>query len=212
MKVTLVQYYRGFRSLYGALATIPFALPLVHIFGHIFTPDSSIFAYLYPPLGDVQILALAVTFLVLFTATLVVYVSCKAARKIHPAVWIAGTMFSFVLLMGMYESFVIDIAVPSVNQEVLVSVGYQRTAFALNTYPTSSDRSMLHDQGPSEETIHLLWTPHSIWIVRGGLWLLYTAMLACILVVICVGVLQHASAVPLQAEIEGARNPREGVQ
>jgi hypothetical protein len=210
VKVTLPQYYRGFLSLYGALAPIPFVPPLIHIL----TPDSGRFACLYPPLGDMQILPLAATSLVLFTATLVVYVSCKAARKIHPAVCpasIVGALLSFFLLIGMYVSFVRDIAVPSVNQEVLVSIGYQRTDFALKTYPTSSDWSMLHDQGPSEESIQTLWTRHSIWIVRGILWLLYTVTLACFLVVICVGVYQHASAVPLAPEIEGPQNPKEGV-
>jgi hypothetical protein len=195
VKVTLLQYYRGFGSLYGAFATIPFLPPLVHIL----TPDSNRLASLYPPLGDVQILGLAATFLVLIGVTFAVFVSCQSARRVHPAVTIVsivGTMLVFFMFMGMYEFFVIKVAVPSVNQEVLVSRGYQRTDFALKTYPNSNDREMLHDQGPSEETVHLLWTPTSIWIVRGSLWLLYTVTLACILVVACVGVYQHASDVP----------------
>jgi hypothetical protein len=192
VKVTLVQYYRGFWSLYGLLAAIPFAPALLRIF----TPDSSKLAYLYPPLGDVQILSLAATFLVLFTVTLVVFVSCRSARRIHPAICpvsISGAMLAFFVLIGMYVFSVRDIAVPSVDQEVLVSIGYQRTAFALKTYPTSSDSDMLHDQGPSEETIQLLWTRRSIWIMRGILWLVYTLTLSCFLVVICVGVYQHVS-------------------
>jgi len=106
------------------------------------------------------------------------------------------------LLIVMYVFFVKDVAVPSVNQEVFVSIGYQRTDFALRTYPTSNDRDMLHDQGPSEETVQLLWTRSSIWIVRGILWLLYTVTLACFLVVICVGVYQHASDVsPAESKV-----------
>jgi hypothetical protein len=91
-----------------------------------------------------------------------------------------GSLGLPVFLPGMYVFFVRDIAVPSVNQEVFVSVGYHQTDFALKTYPpTSSDRDMLHDQGPFEESIQLLWTPISIIIVRGILWLFYTAMLSC---------------------------------
>jgi hypothetical protein len=191
VKVTLKQYYRGFLSLYGALAAIPFVPSLIHLIA----PDSSKLASLYPPLGEMQFLPLAATFLVLFTVTLAVFVSCQSARKIHPAVCttsIAGVVLGVFLLIGMYVFFVRDIAVPSVNQEVLVSIGYQRTDFASKTYPNSTDWSMLHDQGPSEESIQLLWTRHSIWIVRGALWSLYTVSLACFLVVVCLGVYQHA--------------------
>lgn len=199
--MTLLQYYRGFGSLYGAFAAIPFLPPLVHIL----TPDSNRLASLYPPLGDIQILGLAATFLVLIGVTFAVFASCQSARRVHPAVTpasIVGTVLGFFLLIGMYEFFVRDIVVPSVNQEVLVSIGYQRTDFALRTYPTSNDRDMLHDQGPSEETVQLLWTRSSIWIVRGILWLLYTVTLACFLVVICVGVYQHASDVsPAESKV-----------
>lgn len=206
-KVTLAQYYRGFWSLFGAFATIPFVFPLIHIVVRIVAPDSSKSAYLYPPLGDFQNLSLAATFLFLIMVTFGAFVYCEPARQVRRSKIVAmmlGFLVGIVALIGMYGRFVRKIDIPSINQEVIVSVGYQRTRFALKTYPNWSDWDMLHDQGPSEETIQRLWTPSSVSVVRVGLWLMYTVTLGCLLVVICVGVYKHASD-SSEAGIEGSR-------
>lgn len=190
--MTLLQYYRGFGSLYGAFATIPFIPPVLHILA----PDSNKLESLYPPLGEMQTLPLAATFVILVVVTYAVLVSCQSASKLHPAATpgaILGAILCFSAVIVMNVLYVREIDVPSVNQEVRVSIGYQRTKFALKTYPDSTDWGMLHDHGPSEETIHLLWTQRSIAIVRVGLWLVYTLSLACLLVVVCVGVYKHVS-------------------
>ena len=61
-----------------------------------------------------------------------------------------GVVLGFCFLIVLYVSYIKRIAVHSVNIEVSVSVGYQRTQFALQTYPQWSDWEMLHDTGPWE--------------------------------------------------------------
>jgi hypothetical protein len=192
MKITVRQYYKSYASLYGLFAAIPI-FPLVF---HACIPDShAIAAYLYPPLGDVQQLAFAATVGSLLLITLVVFTCCRSAQRLHPSVPVLlmiGTAFGVCVLIGLYVSYVKRISVPSVNLEVPVSIGYQRTPFALQTYPHWSDWEMLHDRGPWEEQIQKLWTPHSIGIVRALLWGSYTLTLACFLSVVSLAVYKHA--------------------
>ena len=56
MCIAVRKYYGGFVSLAGIAAGIPFLPPLLHLF----MPDTSAFAaYLYPPLGDIEQIAIA---------------------------------------------------------------------------------------------------------------------------------------------------------
>jgi len=192
MKVTLLQYYKSFASLYGSFA----AIPIVPLALHACIPDSHTVAeYLYPPLGNVQQLAFAASVGFLFLTTLVIFICCRSARRIHPSMpmlLIIGVAFGVCVLIGLYVSFVKRVEVRSVNLEVPVSIGYQRTPFALQTYPQLSDWEVLHDRGPWEDQIQKLWTPQSVGMVRALLWLSYTLTLACFLSVVCLGVYQHA--------------------
>jgi hypothetical protein len=194
MKVTLGQYYKGFKSLYAIAASIPFLPPLLHIV----VPDSNTFAqYLCPPLGDVQQLASTFTLIFLLLTTLVVFDCCRFARRRHPsisALLTVAAMLGVVALIALYSLYVKDIPIRSTNVNVLVSVGYERTDFALKTYPYPlwTEYTMLHDTGPQEEKIQLLWTRKSIWIVRVLLWAAYTLALVCCLSVVSLMVYQHA--------------------
>lgn len=194
MKVTVKQYYRSFRSFYLLLAGVPFASPLLRAC----IPDSSKVAeYFYPPLGDFQRLALAATAGTLLLTTIVVFICCQSSRrKVHrsvPAIFTAGWLLSVCVLMVLYMNYVRRVPVPAAGLEVPVSIGYQRTDFALRWYPQSSDLEMLHDRGPSEETIQKLWTQSSICVVRVLLWVFHTLSLACFLSVVCLAVYQHAT-------------------
>jgi hypothetical protein len=197
MKVAVRQYYLGFVSLYGIVAGIPFVPPLLHVF----MPDSTAFAeYLYPPLGDIEWIAVAATIGILMSTTFVVFVSCQSARRIHPvvpAILTAGSFLSVCALIALYVPFVRHIPVHSVNLDVPVSIGYQRTAVAVQAYPQWSDWAMLQDAGPREEQIQKLWTQHSICVVREFLWLFHTLTLGCFLSVVSLAVYQHAAEEPL---------------
>ena len=154
------------------------------------------FKLLYPPLGDSQQLTFVLTILLLLLTTFVVFKRCQSARKIqasaHVVLWF-GFLFCVCALIPLYVRYVRRVPMPAIGLEVPVSIGYQRTPFALQTYPQWSDWEVLHDRGPWEEQIQMLWTPHSIIVVRVLLWLSYTLTLACFLSVVCLAVYQHAA-------------------
>jgi hypothetical protein len=192
VKVTLERYYKSFTSLRALFAAIPFA-PVI---AHAVAPSSKIAGYLYPPLGNFENLAQVFTLGVLLLTTFVVYVSAQSMRRIYPIVpglLIIGFAFGVVALIPLYVSYVRFIPVPSANAEVPVSVGYQQTDFALQTYPRMSDWEILHDSGPWEQQIQKIWTLHSISVVRIQLWSWYTFSLACFLSVVSFAVYRHAS-------------------
>ena len=193
MKVTVLQYYRGFVGLQGFAAGVPFVPPLLHAC----LPDSSTIAeYLYPPLGDAQRIAFTGTVGFLFLTTFVVFTCCQLARRVHPsvpAILLVGFALGVCALIALYQPYVRRVAVPSINLEVPVSIGYQRTDFANHTYPQWNDWEMLHDRGPWEEQIQMLWTQRSVCVVRVLLWLFYTLTLACFLSVVSLAVYQHTA-------------------
>jgi uncharacterized membrane protein len=168
-------------------------------------PDSSTIAeYLYPPLGDIQPLAFTATFIFLLLTTIVVFACNQAAQKIRPSVYIilgVGFLFGVCALIALYVPYVRRVPVPAAGLEVPLSIGYQRTDFALRWYPQESDWEMLHDTGPYEEKIQKLWTPNSIFLVRGLLWLSYTLTLACFLAVVSLAVYQHAAEEALSESV-----------
>ncbi|MFZ1083913.1 MAG: hypothetical protein WAN35_02975 [Terracidiphilus sp.] len=201
MKVQVRQYYLGFVSLYGIMAGIPFIPPLLHVF----MPDSTAFAeYLYPPLGDIEWIAVAATISILLSTTFVVFTCCQSARKIYPAVptiLTIGSILSVCVLIALYVPYVRHIPVHSLNLDVPVSIGYQRTNTALQAYPQWSDWAMLQDAGPREEQIQKLWTQRSICIVRVLLWFFHTLTLTCFISVVSLAVYQDAAEkVPIGSE------------
>ena len=195
MKISVGHYYAGFISLWGIAAGAPFVPPLLHFF----MPDSSAAAaYLYPPLGDVEWIALAATVGLLLATTFVVFTCCQSAGRIHPSVPAAlmfGSAFGVCALIVLYVHFVRLIPVPSISLDVPVSIGYQRTDLAFKAYPQWSDWAMLHDAGPREEQIQKLWTLPSICVVRVLLWVFHTLTLVCFLSVVSLAVYQHAAEV-----------------
>jgi hypothetical protein len=76
VRITVRQYYRGFVSLLGLVAGIPFISPLLHLF---FPNSSKVADYVYPPLGDVEWIAIIATLGFLFATTYVVFTSLQAA-------------------------------------------------------------------------------------------------------------------------------------
>ena len=192
MKVTIRQYYTSFKGLYLLWACVPFVTLLLHAF----KLDSHSIIELYPPLGDFQTYAMAATVGLLLVATFVVFLCCGLAKGIHPSVPVilmVGIVLGVCALIALYVPFVRRIPIPSQSLEISVSIGYQRTDFALTNYPKSNDWEMLHDRGPWEEQIQMLWTLHSIVVVRVLLWFFHTLALTCFLSVASLAVYQHAA-------------------
>lgn len=192
MRITVRQYYGEFASLWGLAAGSTFVPPLLHLIA----PDSSaVAAYLYPPLGDVEGIAIAATIGFWLASTFVVFTCCESSRKTHPVVpgaLIAGLAISMCVLIVLFVLYVRHIKVSTEKQDVPLSVGYQRSDFAVKNYSDSTDWEMLNSEGTQEDQIQELWTPHSIWVVRLFLWLSYTLTVACFLSIISLAVYRHA--------------------
>jgi len=193
MRVKPQQYFRTFGSLKGLFAVVPFLVPLLRVC----LPDSSKLAgYLYPPLGDFQRLGFACTIGALLLSMYFVYFFCEKARRVLPRAYIIlifGWFLGVCCLCALYVRYVRTISVPSIDQEFEVSVGFQKTEFALQWYPHSDDWEMLHDAGPYEEKIQQLWTQNSISTVRVLLLLSYTLTLVCFLSVPSLMVYEQAA-------------------
>lgn len=206
MRITVRQYYGEFVSLWGLAAGSTFVPPLLHLVA----PDSSaIAAYLYPPLGDVEGIAVAATIGFWLASTFVVFTSCEASRKIHPSVpgtLIAGLAIGMCVVIVLFVLYVRHIKVPAEKLDLPVSVGYQQSEFAIKNYPDCTDWDMLNSEGAQEHDIQELWTPHSIWVVRVLLWLFYTLTVACFLSIISLAVYRHATE---EAEKKSGSNPPE---
>jgi hypothetical protein len=191
--ITVRHYYNGFVSLFGVSASAPFIPPLLHLF----LPNSSAFAdYLYPPLGDFEWIAVAATLGILVITTFVVFVFCESVSKIRrsvPAVLMVILALSVCWLLALYVPYVRRVPVKAVDLEVPVSIGYNRTEFARNTYPQSTDWEILQSVGPHEDQIQKLWTPRSISVVRISLWFFYTLSVSCFLSIISLAIYRHAA-------------------
>jgi hypothetical protein len=199
MKISVSQYYKGFISFYGLIASIPLVDPVVRL---CVSDSNALAGYLFPPLGDAQHLLLPFTVVMLLTVTYVIFVYCQGLRKVPRKAILAllgGMVLGSVALMLLYNSFVLRVEIPSVDAEVYVSIGYQRTDFAVQTYPEEkwTDSDMLRDRGPWEEQIKKLWTRRSISIVRVLLWLFYAMSLACLISIMSLAVYQQELEKPL---------------
>jgi hypothetical protein len=87
-------------------------------------------------------------------------------------IWTALLVSAVCLLayLALYEAFIHRVEIPSRETSVYVSVGFQRTEFAAQTFGSASDEEMLLARGPSEEEIRRLWTRQSLIIARLGLY------------------------------------------
>jgi hypothetical protein len=188
MNISVKRYCKG-----GLVAVFSIVVPVLRVF----VPDSSPLAgYLFPPLGDSQRLLLTLTVAILLSITCVVFVYCQAVKKAPLKAFLAligGMVLGSGALIPLYNSFVRRVEIPSVKEEVFVSIGYQRTDFAVQTYPEGkwTDWDLLRDRGPWEEQIHKLWTPHSINVVRLSLWVSYLTTLACFIAIVSLAAYQH---------------------
>ena len=111
---------------------MPFVLPILRTLA----PDSSTFAeYLFPPLGDVQRLGLVATVVFLLLIMVVVFACCPLTRRLRQivfAILLVGFGVGVCALIALYVPYLFRrVAVPSINQEVSVLIGYERQSLRL---------------------------------------------------------------------------------
>jgi hypothetical protein len=193
MKVTIPQYIKAFWSLRGSIAAVPV---LSSLLGAGASDWISITAYLYPPLGDSQRIALSLTAVLVLATIFVVFFFCPFTQKTRRRVIVILSVvlvLSGCFLFTLCERYVRRIEISRTHQEVLVSVGSQRSDFAAGEFSNYNDWELLHERGPWEEQIQKLWTPHSIAVVRLRLWLAYSLILVCIIFLTSMAVYQLAA-------------------
>jgi hypothetical protein len=177
------------------LASVPVIPPLLYA---CFSDSNRFAENLYPPLGDLQQIAVTSTVGFLLLATFLVFIVCpltRRRRKVVVMALAAGAVVGAAVLIALCGLYVRQIRVPSIDAVVPISIGYRQTDFAHRVYPKPrwDDRSMLHDRGPTEETIQTLWTHNSVLVVRGLLWASYTFTLVFFLSIMSLAVYQHAA-------------------
>lgn len=101
-------------------------------------------------------------------------VAAQPPKSPSKVIWTALVFAAVCLLayLSAYERFVRRVDIPTRGTSVYVSVGYQRTAFADQTFGSASDWEMLRARGISEEEIDRLWTEKSLIVAR---FLLYSS-------------------------------------
>jgi hypothetical protein len=169
--VGLTQYYKSARGLITAVAAValPFASKIV---------GSDAAPYVFPPLGGMDGVARVGLVLLCLSVSVGVYFLAAVNPPKSPSavVWktIIVAIVSLTAYLAAYQRFVRQIDVATRETSVHVSVGYQRTQFASQTFGSASDWAMLEARGTDEEEIERLWTVRSVIIARLTLYLLCT--------------------------------------
>ena len=124
---------------------------------------------IFPPLGNET--AISQVFVVVFglAVTYIIFLArSSSVSTIHQRIklYLLLGIACFCIYLGAHMRFVRNIAVPSTNQTINVSVGYERTKFATETFGPASDWEMLRFRGTDDEEIMKLWTTKSVYIAR----------------------------------------------
>jgi hypothetical protein len=85
--------------------------------------------------------------------------------------------------------------IPSAGLHAFVSIGYERSQFALAAFHDTSDSGLLHSRGFTEEEIANLWTPRSLYVSRLALFLSFVGSMLSLVAFASLGVLLRAREV-----------------
>lgn len=178
--MTLREYYKAFRNVYLLGAGSGFILPLVHVaFGSLSLTASC----LYPPLGDLDGIAIALTlgFLLLTTYVVLGCLESSKAFQRHFALFVGLPLVVGIIgMFFLYTHFFRVVELTSIDTKVPVTIGYEKTPLGVElSRKTSSDADLIGKAQATEDKIQQLWTLNSLWIVRTSLWFCYTLTLCC---------------------------------
>jgi hypothetical protein len=185
--MTLKQYYRSYKSVLGAIVGVVGALPLLSA---LLPADYA--GYIFPPLGTFEPVARLLTVVIAASATFIAFFLSR--RK--PAITITVCVFLCIASMFIYgwsfTRYVRKVEIPSRNESVLVSIGGQKTEFAVTKFPDQSDMELLRQRGFGEEEIERLWSLDSILLARLYLWAPYCGIILFSLMALGAGVASDA--------------------
>ena len=179
----IIEYYKSFGSILGALAALVAASPLL---SEALPAGAS--RFIFPPLGQIESLARvgAVAFAILATYVAFFLGSGNGTTKVVIAASLA--LVFFVAFLALSSRLVRTIDIPSQNAAFAVSVGFERSNFAKNNFVNYSDWDMLRNRGMSDEEIQKLWTPNSVIAGRLALWTSCVGFVVASVFALCFGV------------------------
>lgn len=188
--LSVVDYYKHFKSVLGAFAGLLTLLPL----GDLLTSN----AYLFPPLdGEAMekfaavatvVFSLATTFLVFFAKDTSLS-KPGFGRMITLGLLVVGAVLSLGFHIASHTIFVRIVEIPAKKETITVSVGNKRNADIPPRYKLMSDEEMLRDHGVTEDTIRLLFDSNSLLVGRACLYFSYASTVILLVAFCSFGVL-----------------------
>jgi hypothetical protein len=150
--------------------------------------------YAFPPLGEIDSPARLAAIGFVFVTTYVIYLlrgsSQRSRTRLASVLWISAFV-GCALYFAAAIRFVRIIPIPTRQDSAVVSVGFERTAFA-KALGETSDADLLRLRGPQEEEIQKLWTYRSLILARLALWTCYCGVISTFVAIFSLGALQHA--------------------
>jgi hypothetical protein len=189
--LTLRSYYSDFKSARGISTAIGVILPVIpKVKGGTWTE------YLLAPLGDVDIIARILLAVFCIAMTYLVYFFFQGqshkARKRTLLLTLFFIPFSCACLyLVLCMSFVRNINIPTLERSAYVSVGFQRTSFARQTFDSMTDEEMLRSRGLDDEEIRKLWTPLSLVVTRVALFMAWSGIALSLICGLSLGLLDQ---------------------
>jgi hypothetical protein len=182
---TLIDYYKKFKSVSGLFAA---AIGTVGpVLSAVFSGAAQ--AYLFPPMGNSTVIARVAVFMFAALITFISFWARPPANAFKRFLIISGfAVMSLICYLIAFSHLVRRVDIPSDNSSVFVSIGYQRTEFASQTFGSSSDTEMLMNRGTDDEQINKLWTPHSVDAARILLFIFYSGFMLPFVLVFSLGV------------------------
>ena len=185
--MTIAEYYRSYVGVLGAISGFVTAIP-----GLSYLLPSDYAGYIFPPVGPFEPMARALTVLAAIFAT---FIALYLPRKrLGIAMTICGLLFvtAGLLYFWSFSRYVRIIQIPSLKQSIMVSIGSQRTQFAIEAFPDQTDWEILKERGFEEEEIEKLWTTNSILLARVLLWASLTGVIIFPVTALGIGIASEA--------------------
>jgi hypothetical protein len=191
--INLKNYYSNFKTIRGVAAVLGAIVPFLAKL----KPGTSWTEYLLAPMGDVDyvarvlfaVLCVGVTYLVYF------YFQDQSAAQ-RKRTFLVMLLIIPTLCLSLYIvfclMFVRKIDITSIQRSVYVSVGYQRTEFAKQTFGSMTDEDMLRQRGFDDEQIRAIWTEFSILVARLALFASWSGFALSLICGLSLGALDQA--------------------
>jgi hypothetical protein len=189
--VTLLKYYKSFRSISGVIAAVLSTLPLLSIL-----PPNALTAYVFPPVGDLEGPARMGVVLLAASSTYFAFFTGEAPNDSNRRRIVAAFIIFFICFLAylaFWFSFVQTIEISTKGTKVQVSVGYERSPFAIRYFDSDSDGELLRARGPEEEEIQKLWTAKSLLVSRLSLIITYYLFISVLVCAFRWGVLEQCN-------------------